>query len=205
MDYLSGRAAMIIWSPFILDELSGLRRDQPVVPDIAQGKPGFLARNSGFITVIQGPNGAAQYGQINYLGITRDADKALAKRWVEFLLNEGYLRWLGMAAEGKLPVRKGTRNDPNRFIDGWQGLEFGVTTRARISEFYGMDVAKAIASGVDSFDRWGFAEGKGALVSKVYGTKVIPEILKRFLDDEISAKDAARMMEERVKELNIDH
>ena len=68
MDYISGRAAMIIWSPFILDELSGLRRDQPVVPDIAKGESGFLARNPGFVTIICGPKGAAQYGQINYLG-----------------------------------------------------------------------------------------------------------------------------------------
>ena len=75
MDYICGRAAMIIWSPFILDELSGLRRDQPVVPDIAKGESGFLARNPGFVTIICGPKGAAQYGQINYLGITRDADK----------------------------------------------------------------------------------------------------------------------------------
>ncbi len=192
---------MIIWSPFILDELSGLRRDPPVVPDIAKGEPGFLAKNTGFVTVIQGPKGIAQYGQINYLGITPDADKAGAKQWVEFLLTDGYLRWLGMAAEGKLPVRKGTRDEPNRFIDGWMELEFGVTTRAKISEFYGMDVVKAIAAGVDGFDRWGFAEGKGALVSKVYGTKVVPEILKRFLDGELSAKDAARMMDERVKGL----
>ncbi len=202
MDYLSGRAAMIIWSPFILDELSGLRQDQPVVPDIAKGESGFLAKNTGFVTIIQGPKGSAQYGQINYLGITLDADKAFAKQWVEFLLNEGYLRWLGMAAEGKLPVRKGTRDAPNCFIEGWKGLEFGVTTRAKISEFYGMDVVKAIAAGVDGFDRWGFAEGKGALVSKVYGTKVVPEILKRFLDGELSAKDAARMMDERVKGLD---
>ena len=202
MDYLCGRAAMIIWSPFILDELSGLRQDQPVVPDIAKGESGFLAKNTGFVTIIQGPKGSAQYGQINYLGITLDADKAFAKQWVEFLLNEGYLRWLGMAAEGKLPVRKGTRDAPNCFIEGWKGLEFGVTTRAKISEFYGMDVVKAIAAGVDGFDRWGFAEGKGALVSKVYGTKVVPEILKRFLDGELSAKDAARMMDERVKGLD---
>jgi multiple sugar transport system substrate-binding protein len=58
MDYLSGRAAMIIWSPFILDELSGLRRDQPVVPDLAKAEPGFLARNTGLITTISGPGGA---------------------------------------------------------------------------------------------------------------------------------------------------
>jgi multiple sugar transport system substrate-binding protein len=201
IDYLSGRAAMIIWSPFILDELSGLRRDQPVVLDIAKGESGFLAKNTGFVTVIQGQKGSAQYGQINYLGITQDADKVLAKQWVAFLLNEGYLRWLGMAAEGKLPVRKGTKDAPNRFVAGWKELEFGVTTRAKISEFYGMDVVKAIVAGVDGFDRWGFAEGKGALVSKIYGTKVVTKILKRFLDGELSAKDAARMMDERVKGL----
>ena len=202
IDYLSGRAAMIIWSPFILDELSGLRRDQPVVLDIAKGESGFLAKNTGFVTVIQGQKGSAQYGQINYLGITQDADKVLAKQWIAFLLNEGYLRWLGMAAEGKLPVRKGTKDAPNRFIAGWKELEFGVTTRAKISEFYGMDVVKAIVAGVDGFDRWGFAEGKGALVSKIYGTKVVTKILKRFLDGELSAKDAARMMDERVKGLD---
>jgi len=201
MDYISGRAAMIIWSPFILDELSGLRKDMPVIPDITKGEPGYLARNTGLVSIIHGPKGTAQYGQINYLGITRDADKVAARQWVEFLLTDGYLRWLSMAPEGKLPVRKGTRNEPNRFIDGWMELEFGVTTRARISEFYGMDVVKTIVDGVDGFDRWGFAEGKGALVSRIYRTKAIPEILKRFLDGELSAKQAARMIDERVKTL----
>jgi multiple sugar transport system substrate-binding protein len=201
MDYLSGRAAMIIWSPFILDELSGLRRDQPVVPDIAKGEPGFLARNTGFVTIIRGPKGAAQYGQINYFGITRDADQEAAMKWVGFLLTDGYLKWLGMAPEGKLPVRKGTPDNTNRFVDGWKELEFGVTTRAKISQFYGMDVVKSLVAGVESFDRWGFAAGKGALVSKIYGTKIIPEILKRYLDGEISAAEAARMMDDRVKGL----
>jgi len=201
MDYLSGRAAAIVWSPFILDELSGLRRDQPVVPDIAKGEPGLLAKNTGFVTTIHGPRGAAQYGQTNYLGITRDADREAAKKWVEFLLTDGYLRWLGMAAEGKLPVRKGTRQAPKRFIEGWMELEFGVTTRAKISQYYGMEVVKSIMAGLENFDRWGFAGGKGALVSKVYGTKVIPEILKRFLDGELNAKEAARLMDERVKAL----
>jgi len=201
IDYLSGRAAMIIWSPFILDELSGLRRDQPVLPDIAKGEQGYLARNTGFVSIIHGPRGSAQYGQVNYLGITRDADKGAAKRWAEFLLTEGYLKWLGMAAEGKLPVRKGTREQPNCFIDGWMELEFGATTRSKVSRFYGMDVVKTILSGVEGFDRWGFGRGRGALISKIYATKVVPEILKRFLDGELSATQAARMMGERVKAL----
>jgi multiple sugar transport system substrate-binding protein len=111
------------------------------------------------------------------------------------------LGWLGMAAEGKLPVRKGTLGEPNRFINGWMKLEFGVTTRARISEFYGINVVRSIVNGVEGFDRWGFAKGKGALISKIYGTKVIPEILKKFLDGELNARQSARMMDERVKAL----
>jgi multiple sugar transport system substrate-binding protein len=201
MDYLSGRAAMIIWSPFILDELSGLRQDQPVVPDIVKRTPGFLATNTGFVAMIEGPKGTAQYGQINCLGITIDADRTAAMRWVEFLLTDGYLKWLSMAAEGKLPVRKGTPNALTRFIDGWMELKFGVTTRARISQFYGPDVLKTIMAGLDGLGRWGFTEGKGALMSKIYGTKIIPEILKRYLDGEMSAKQAAHTMNKRVRAL----
>lgn len=202
MDYLSGRAAMIIWSPFILDELSGLRKDQPVLPDIINKKPGFLAKNTGFVTVIHGPNGSAQYGQINCIGITLDAARVPAKQWAEFLLSEGYLRWLSMAAEGKLPVRKGTKVAPECFINGWMDLDFGVTTRAKISRFYGMAVAKSMTASVDGFNRWGLGGvggAKGALISKIYGTKIIPEILKRFLDGELNAGEAARLMNERVK------
>ncbi len=202
MDYLSGRAAMIVWSPFILDELSGLRRDQPVVPDMAKGEPGFLAKNTGFVTLLRGPKGAAQYGQTNYLGITRDAQKEAAQQWVHFVLTDGYLAWLGMAPEGKLPVRRGTPQQPNRFVEGWMDLEFGVTTRARISQYYGPEVAKTILAGVDRLDRWGFAEGKGALISRIYGTKAIPEILKRFLDGELTTRQAAERMHERVKALS---
>lgn len=201
MDYLSGRAAMIVWSPFILDELSGLRRDQPVVPDLARGEKGWLARNTGFVTVISGPGGRAQYGQISYLGITRDADTEKAKAWARFVLGDGYSRWLGMAAEGKLPVRRGTPEAPEQFIESWMNLEFGVTTRARISEYYGKEVVEAIVSGVEGFDRWGFAAGKGALVAKIYGTKVVPEILKRFLDGELTAKEAAQAMETKIQAL----
>ena len=39
------------------------------------------------------------------------------------------------------------------------------------------------------------------LVSKIYGTRIIPKILKRFLDDELSAKEAAALMHEKVKAL----
>lgn len=200
-DYLSGRAAMIMWSPFILDELSGLRKDLLVIPDILKGIPGYLAKNTGFVSIIRGPKGTARYSQINCLGITRDADKAPAKRWMEFLLSDGYLRWLNMAPEGKLPMRKGMQHEPNRFVNGWMELEFGVTIRARISEFYGMDVTRTITDRTDGLNHWGFAANKGVLVYKIYETKVIPKILKQFLDGKLNATQAARMMDEQVNAL----
>jgi len=201
LDYLSGRTAMIVWSPYILDELSGLRQDQPVVPDLAKGKAGFLAQNTGFVSVIKGPNGAAQYGQVSYLGITRDADVQNASQWVNYLLGEGYPKWMGMAPEGKLPLRKGTAEDEDRFVQEWMGLEFGVTRRARISDFYGKDVVQKILEGMDGFDRWGFAAGKGGLMSKIYGTKVVPKVLKQYLDGELSEEEAARELESRIRSL----
>jgi multiple sugar transport system substrate-binding protein len=120
---------------------------------------------------------------------------------VRFLLTEGYLQWLAMAAEGKLPVRRGTPEDPRRFITGWTQLDFGVSTKAKISDYYGAEVAGALIAGVDATDRWGFSEGKGALVAKIYATKIIPEILKRFLEGELNAAQAAQLMETRVKAL----
>ncbi len=122
-----------------------------------------------------------------------------ARKWIEFLLSDSYPSWLGMAAEGKLPVRKGTPQDSGRFVEAWNHLEFGVTTRARISQYYGPDAARDLLAALDHYDRWGFAEGKGALVSKIYGTRAIPEILKRFLDGELTAEQAAEKMNDRVK------
>ncbi len=201
MDYVSGRAAMIMWSPFILDELSGLRRDLPVIPDVLKGKTGYLAENTGFVSLIHGSKGSAQYGQINCLGITRDADKAPAGQWVKYLLTDGYLAWLDTAPEGKLPMRKGTRQEPGCFIKAWMELELGVTIGTTISELYGMNMIKTIVDRPDGLNHWGFTENKGALVSKIYETKVIPKILKRFIDDELDAEQAAMMMDEQVRAL----
>jgi multiple sugar transport system substrate-binding protein len=64
-----------------------------------------------------------------------------------------------------------------------------------------MSVARSIIAGVDGFDRWGFANGKGALISKIYGTKVIIELLKRFIDGELSAQETSSMMNKKVRAL----
>ena len=84
--YFAGRAAMLIWSPFILDELAGLRNDaRPTCPQ-CKSDPEFLARNSGFVTGIRGPGGSepAKYGEISSWTVPTPAPDP-AKKFVELL------------------------------------------------------------------------------------------------------------------------
>ena len=191
-DYLGGRAAMIVWSPFILDELSGLRDSVPVT---ATGVPKPLHQVTGIVTAFRGPFGVrpVQWGQVSYFGITVGANAKSAK-WTEFLLRDGYLDWLSMAPEGKFPLRP-------QFVEGWKHLEIGVDRRSKISDLYSDEVINSIIAGVGSFDRWGFGAGKGACVGQVYGTKNLIRILRRYLDGEITAEAAAKEMTEVIRML----
>ncbi|MGB5987367.1 MAG: hypothetical protein WBG37_18825 [Desulfobacterales bacterium] len=167
-EYVTGRAAMIEWSPFILDEISGLRQDLPVVPDIRQGRLGYLAQNTGFLSTIIGPGGPAQYYSINCLGIARDGNKADAQQWIEFLLSDGYLKWLNMAPWGKLPMRKGTPEDNTRYVKGWINLDHGPRETAQIiASFDQEEVMTLVEHAFEDFDRWRVFENNDALISKI--------------------------------------
>ncbi len=183
---------MIIWSPFILDELAGLRDSVPVT---ATGLSKPLNELTGIVTAFRGLSGGkpVQWGQVSYFGITTGASADVAK-WAEFLLSDGYRDWLSMAPEGKFPLRP-------QFVDGWKNLQIGVDRKARISELYADEVIDNLIAGVGDFDRWGFGVGKGACVGQIYGTKVMIRILRRYLDGEIRAEAAANQMTEAIRRL----
>jgi len=125
--YLDGKAAMVIWSPSILDELGGLRDSAPVTfGDDPMGTG--LAEMTGFSTVISGPGNAdgAAYADVRYLGITADANTGVAQEFVEYVMSEGYGAWLSQAPEGKFPVRRGTEAGDTSFEMTWAGLDVGV-------------------------------------------------------------------------------
>ena len=71
--YFSGKAAMVVWSSFLLDEMAGLRNDAlPTCPE-CKADPAYLAKNSGIVTAIAGPDGQpAQFGEITSWAITKD-------------------------------------------------------------------------------------------------------------------------------------
>lgn len=200
--YFAGQAAMIIWSPFILDEMAGLRDNAfPSCPECADD-PAYLARNSGIIPAFSGPSGEpAQYGQISNMGITTNANTEAAQAFLEFWLNDGYLDWLSVSVEGKFPMRRGTPDNPTAFIDGWKELETGVDRKATLGSIYSDDVINILIEGAGSFDRWGFPQGQGPLVSAVYEALPVTRLLRDVLDGVLTPEAAVEEMQIEVEEL----
>jgi multiple sugar transport system substrate-binding protein len=164
--YFDGRAAMVFWSPFLLDGLAGLRDDAlPTCPQ-CERNPAFLAENSGLVGPIAGPDGGdpSQFGSISTTAITADADTPAAQELAEFMMTEGYVRWLALSPQGKYPVRMGPEPGSQAYVEAWKGLESGAERREPLSDFFSDESLASLGEGVQRFDRWGFAEGYGALV-----------------------------------------
>jgi multiple sugar transport system substrate-binding protein len=200
--YQGGQAAMIVWSPFILDELAGLRDEVPVPADEPHYS-GWLAENTGFVTRLSGPSNpeGAGWMDMRYFGITIGANVEAAEQFVEYSMTNAYIDTLSVAAEGKFPVRRGTADEPGRFVEEWKNLEVGVSARAPLSQFYADEVIEDLFAGLETGDRWAFRQGQGILYSRMADTRVLVETLREFIDGEHTAEEAARLMQERVEAL----
>ena len=192
--YFSGNAAMIIWSPFILDELAGLRDSAP--PTINDDPTSSdLAAATGIVTNFSGPSNAegAAWGDIRYFGITSDASTDAAMEFVEYSMNDGYAQTLAIAPEGKFPVRRGTADAPGKFSELWATLDVGVDRRAPLGELYDQAMIDEIVGGLDVAQRWGVADGQLATASKIINSQVINRLVREYIDGE---RDAAATVAE---------
>ncbi len=200
--YFAGQAGMIVWSPFILDEMAGLRDNAfPACPE-CEDNPAFLAENSGIVPAFAGPSGEpAQYGQVSYMGVTTNADVEATQQFLEFWFNDAYLDWLSVSVEGKFPMRQGTPDNPTQFIDGWKELETGVDRKATLGSIYGDEIINTLIEGAGSFNRWGFTRGQGALVTAVYEALPVPQYIRDTIDEVYTAEEAVDEIQFEVEDL----
>ncbi len=201
--YFAGRSAMIVWSTFLLDELAGLRAD--ALPSCAQcaQDPAFLSDNSGIVTALKGPGAAepAQFGEISSWAVTRTAETAASEKFVEYMMSTGYEGWFGMAPEGKIPVRDGTAEDPDRYREAWRASDVGVDTKKPMKSVFSAEFLDRLASGVSDMRRWGLTEGQGALVGATLGELPIPKAVGAMTSGQISPEEAAREADDEVTAL----
>jgi len=200
--YFAGKAAMIIWSPFIMDELAGLRDSAP--PTINDDPTSTdLASKTGFVTRVSGPSNpdGAGWADIRYMGITTDADTDAAIEFVNFVMDEGYSHILRIAPEGKFPVRRGDSMDATKFVKEWSGLPVGVDRKAPLADLYSQDVIDNIVAGLSTGNRWGLEEGDLNRASKIVNSLLFNRVVRKFIDDEISAEEAVSMIAEEVAKI----
>ena len=201
--YFAGQAAMIIWSPFILDELAGLRDSAP--PTINEDPTTRdLAAVTGIVTTFSGPSNpdGAAWGDVRYFGITTDADTDIAQDFVNFSMNDGYTNTLAIAPEGKFPVRAGTAEEPNKFNDAWSKLDVGVDRKAPLSELYPAEMMAEIVGGLKVAQRWGVAEGQLSLASKMINGQAINRVVRQYIDGEVDAAGAVAAMNEELAKID---
>jgi multiple sugar transport system substrate-binding protein len=196
--YFAGDAAMVIWSSFLLDELAGLRKDAlPTCPK-CKDDPQWLAKNSGVVTTVQGPDGSAPaaFGEIVSWSVLTEANPKI-KDLVTYMMSDGYVDWLGIAPEGKVPTRP-------EYADDWAKLQAGVDKKELLSNIYSAETLKAVADSPGSFDRWGIAQGQGALAGAVGGQYVAPQALAKMINSKASGADAAAEAQKAAEQVKTD-
>ena len=83
---------------------------------------------------------------------------------------------------------------------GWAQLETGVDRRDTLSNYYSAEVLSTLIEGSSNFDRWGFPQGQGALVTAVYSANIFPDAIRAVLDGSLSVDGAVEETTELVEQ-----
>ena len=201
--YFAGKAGMIVWSSFLLDELAGLRNDAlPTCPECRSDKR-FLSKNSGVVTAISGSGGGepTQFGEISNYVIVKDGNIDAAKQFVEFMMSDGYVDWLAVTPEGRFPARSGTKDNPEEYNEAWSKLKAGVDEKKPLADLYPPEVLEALTKSTDTMSRWGFQQDQGKLVGAQLAELPIPKAVAAMLDGQLTPDAAAKQAQADVEEI----
>lgn len=188
--YELDQAGMLFYSTYIMDDLvegSGLEGGGNVaiaVPD--------LAKNTGFASTMQGPNGKAVYGQLVTMGIMQGADPVAQDVVKFFMTGENYTDVLSLAPFGKVPVLESA-------VDGWKDL-------SPFFANYSDETLNQIANGYESMQRWLFRPDynatQRAVVGDIEGRLLISQVLSNIiLEGSMTPESGAEFLQTQVETL----
>ncbi|MBP3976771.1 ABC transporter substrate-binding protein [Microbacterium sp. BLY] len=189
--YLNGDAAMLLFSTHILDELAGLDPATPATCPECTDTPDFLAQNTGFVTALG--DEPRQYGAVLSYGIPTGADAEAAQEYIEFVLDEGYADTLGVATEGRIPLRNGTADDPEAFAAAWGGLGIGPAHDRTSAEIYGDEFVEGMSEGINSIYLWGMGTDDATLAGLVSSQGVLANQIEALYNGTPAAEVTAAM------------
>jgi multiple sugar transport system substrate-binding protein len=199
--YMGGKAAMTLWASFILPEMAGL--DKAILPTCPEctTDPQFIAKNSGFVTTLQGPDSSKPTagGDVTTWVVSSTAQASASTKYVEYMMGPGYLSWLNQAPDGMFPARNGTASDPQEFATGWRNLEDGVDTHEKLSSIYSAADLSNWQTSVNTFTRWGFTQGQGDLLGAILTQLPVPKAIAALKNGDVSGPGAAKQATQAVQ------
>jgi len=186
--YELDQAGMLFYSTYIMDDLvegSGLEAGGNVQIAVED-----LAAKTGFAPMMEGPNGAASYGQLVTMAIPKGADPEALDVVQWFLTGENYQDVLALAPFGKVPVLKSA-------VDGWKDLSPYFAN-------YSSDTLDQIANGYDTMQRWLFRPDydttQRAVIGDIEGRLLIPQVISNIaLEGNMTPETAAEWLQEQVE------
>jgi multiple sugar transport system substrate-binding protein len=188
--YELDQSGMLFYSTYIMDDLvdgSGLEGGGNV--EIAVDD---LAAKTGFASMMEGPNGAASYGQLVTLAIPKGADPAAQEVAAWFLTDQNYVDVLALAPFGKVPVLKSA-------VDDWADLSPYFAN-------YSPETLDQIANGYETMQRWLFRPDydttERAVIGDIEGRLLIPQAISNIaLEGIMTPETAAEWLQEQVEAL----
>lgn len=187
-EYLSGDAAMLFYSTYIMDDLvEGVERadGSRVAPSVTD-----LAQRTSFASGMVGPLGSAAYGQVVALALMQGADKT-AQEVAKFYLTDGYVEILATAPLGKIPVRQSV-------AERWTEL-------SPIFANYSAATLGHILNGYDTLHRWvlrgEYSNAQRAVISEIESRLLIPQAIDKILRGEMTPESAAEWLQSQTEEL----
>jgi multiple sugar transport system substrate-binding protein len=188
--YELDQAGMLFYSTYIMDDLvdgSGLDGGGNVEIAVED-----LAGKTGFASMMEGPNGAASYGQLVTLAIPNGADPVTQDVAAYFLDGENYQDVLALAPFGKVPVLGSA-------VEGW-------STLSPYFENYSEETLGQIANGYETMQRWLFRPDydttQRAVVGDIEGRLLIPQAISNIaLEGTMTPETAAEWLQEQVEAL----
>jgi multiple sugar transport system substrate-binding protein len=188
-NYETDKSGMLFYSTYILDDLvdgSGLEGGGNVNITVDN-----LALKTGYSSNLQGPNGAAVYGQLMTLAIMQGANPA-AQDVVKYFLTDGYLDILVLAPFEKVPVTRSA-------VNGWRDL-------SPYFDNYSDETLNQIASGFDSLQRWLFRPNydltERTIIREIEGQLLIPQAINNIaIQGTMTPESAAVWLQEEVVKL----
>jgi multiple sugar transport system substrate-binding protein len=186
--YELDQAGMLFYSTYIMDDLvegSGLEAGGNVQIAVAD-----LAAKTGFAPMMEGPNGAASYGQLVTMAIPKGADPVAQGVVKWFLTGQNYQDVLALAPFGKVPVLKSA-------VDGWKDL-------SPFFANYSSETLDQIANGYETMQRWLFRPDydttERAVVGDIEGRLLIPQVISNIaLEGNMTPEVAAQWLQEQVE------